>query len=163
MVMGAGDEAQINQRDLTLHRLESLDNEITRYRDYEWKIASFFNAFFAAVFLVFIDADRRKAVEFAKGWIVAAVLILAALTAFHMIFVHRKLNQRRYDRHRVYATIGRDDPLGDWSPKFCDLWEGLPAAFIFFSLVSVVLGLAGLDIYIIVHGAAAVACGHGGP
>ena len=143
---------------IQLHRLAFLDNEITRYRDYEWKTATFYNAFLAAVFFVFIDADHRKEVDFLSWGTVLAVWFLVVLAIYHLIYVHHQLNKRRLERHRLYETLGVDDHLGDWSPKFVlILYEG-PGFWMFFSIVAILVLFGMLDTIIILHKAAATTC-----
>jgi hypothetical protein len=136
---------------IQLHRLGWLDNEITRYRNYEWRVASFFNAFYAAMFFLLVDADRRRAIAFLPSWLLAlAVWSFFVLVLFHAGYVHRRLNERRLERHELYKAIG-GDPWGDFSPRFFNLWEGW-GALVFLSLVVIMAALAGLDTALIARG-----------
>ncbi len=49
----------LEPNNFALNRLRWLDQEITKYRDYKCKAASFHAAFFTALLFILLDAQRR--------------------------------------------------------------------------------------------------------
>lgn len=125
-------------RDFTfLHdRLRWLDQEITRYRDFEWKATSFHAAFFTALLYALLDAQTRLYLSNYKVWLTAAIFIYLVIACAQLIYIHRALNLRRNDRSDLLGRLGQAAPQR--ITRFFSLYEGLGAIFLIGFLLSLI-------------------------
>jgi len=114
--------------DFIMYRLRWLDQEITRYRDFEWKATSFNAAFFTAVLYGILNKDLKDCFNKFKSWLIVAVLAYLFISCVHIIYIHMQLNKRRNekikplpDRLQKPDVIPEDDlkPI-KWG--FCEGW-----------------------------------------
>lgn len=126
-------------------RLAHLNNEVTRYRDTEWKATAFHAAVLAALAYVLLDKSKRPDLT---GWhtvLTVVVLAYTGLACSQLVYIHKRLNERRNQRGELLRRLGESEP-----PRIEALWglyEG--PGFIFFagftlSLVALAVALVGL-------------------
>ncbi len=133
-----------------LQRLSWLDAEITRYRDYEWRLTSFYSVFLAAIFYVFVDQDRRDAVDFVpEAFIVVVIWLYALWGVFSLGYAHVRLNQRRGERRELCDRIGEPtrDSILRGPLRF---WEGW-GIHVITGLILSILAFAAIDTALVVR------------
>jgi hypothetical protein len=139
-------QKKLSNRELNfkLHRLNWLDNEITRYRDYEWKATSFHSAFFIAIFYFLLDEGKRKILISNKIPLISAIILYLTISIWQLIYIHLRLNSRRNDRSELLFSIGAisvKEKITKWG-GFC---EGIGVifilAFIFFFISIAIINI----------------------
>jgi hypothetical protein len=82
--------SQIPQRkwDFLMDRLRWLDQEITRYRDFEWKATSFHTAFFTALLYALLNKEWRPFLQDQRVWLASAVIIYLGIAFSQLIYIH---------------------------------------------------------------------------
>ena len=72
------EHSELSERQWAFHsdRLKWLDQEITRYRDFEWKATSFHAAFFAAVLYLLLGKDSGPVLRAYRGWLGVGIAAL---------------------------------------------------------------------------------------
>ena len=105
-----------------LHLYDHTHAEITRYRDYEWKITSWslvlFAGIVAATNAVPVHATHRVCVQ---TLLMVITVVLAAYGLWHIYFVHKQLVWNQCLRRRMEVFFGLFDE------KLCDGKTILPA------------------------------------
>lgn len=137
-----------------LHRLNFFDQEINRYRDYEWKATSFHTAFFVAILYLLIDPhtrlylinaiDSKILLGLAIGLAISGYFIIAC---YQLIDIHFKLNKRRNDRTRILNDI-RGYSQYEIITKRWGFYEGKAAYFII-SFIIWLIFLFAFDIFLL--------------
>ncbi|CAG1004519.1 MAG: hypothetical protein MPEBLZ_02256 [Candidatus Methanoperedens nitroreducens] len=125
MVLTSG---AISDRDLNfrLNRINILDQEITRYRDYEWKATSFHTGFFVAILYLLINTDTQQNLINAigsKNIIVYFILLLyLGIACGQLIDIHKKLDRSRVDRDNHLFYIGEPESKGNDKDNWFHNW-----------------------------------------
>lgn len=101
-------ENELSNRDLNYKSdyLRWLNQEITRYRDYEWKSTSFHTAFFIAILYILIDPAKRQYLLNASCFTAIAIIIYGGFAIAQLVYIHWKLNKRRNERNELLKSIG---------------------------------------------------------
>jgi hypothetical protein len=110
-------------------RLVHLNNEVTRYRDTEWKATAFHAAVLAAVTYVLLDKSKCPDLSGWRTVLTVVVLAYTGLACSQLVYIHRRLNERRNERADLLGRLGESGPA-----KIETLWglyEG--PGFIFFA------------------------------
>ncbi len=143
---------RLSDRDLNfkLHRLNYLDQEITRYRDYEWKATTIHTAFFVAILYILIDPARRPYITqtinlILLGWVIFGYFFVACA---QLLYIHIKLNSKRNDRTALLEEIGESgEPR---ITEFCGFYEGKGVIFIL-SFIIWLIFLVFTDLFLLFH------------
>lgn len=143
---------ELSDRDLNFlsERLKWLDNEITRYRDFEWKATSFHAAFFIAVLYAILNKKWQAQLCAYKSWLIIAITFYIVISCLQLIYIHKRLNTSRNFRSEILTKIGEEGPPKIF--KFWGLWEGPGAIFpigfllsLIFLAISVIMLLFGMS------------------
>lgn len=141
---------EVSDRELNfkLHRLNCLDQEITRYRDSEWKVTSFHTAFFVAILYLLIDLDKYRNVLNTRYSIFYFVFVyLYLIIAISQLFwIHRKLNMTRNERSKLLQSIGASS-----KPPITKLWGfyEYPGAHFIICFIIFLMVLAIVDLFLL--------------
>ena len=92
------------------YRLRWLDQEITRYRDFEWKVTSFHAAFFAALLYLMLDVGKRALMTQSRYWLLFSIVGYGIISCAHLVYIHYQLNRRRNERNALLAGLGVTAP-----------------------------------------------------
>ena len=106
-----------------------LNNEITRYRDIEWKATAFHAAVLAAIVYVLLDRDKCPDLSGCRAVLTIVVLAYTGLACCQLFYIHKRLNECRNERSDLIIRLGESGKA-----KIQALWglyEGL--GFIFFA------------------------------
>lgn len=125
--------------------LTHLNNEVTRYRDTEWKATAFHAAVLAAIAYVLLDKSKCPDLS---GWRTVLTVVVVAYTGLaccQLVYIHKRLNQCRNERSDLIRRLGESGQT-----KIQALWglyEG--PGFVFFtgftlSLVALTAALVSL-------------------
>lgn len=125
--------------------LTHLNNEVTRYRDTEWKATAFHAAVLAAITYVLLDKSKCPDLS---GWRTVLTVVVVAYTGLaccQLVYIHKRLNQCRNERSDLIRRLGESG-----QGKIQALWglyEG--SGFVFFtgftlSLVALTAALVSL-------------------
>jgi len=80
-----------------LDRIRWLEQEITRYRDYEWKATSFNAAFFVSLLYILLDEQKRQFIlDYYKFEIILVVILYLLFALFQLLFIHQRLGRVCY-------------------------------------------------------------------
>ena len=114
--------------ELLRDRLKFLDEEITRYRDFEWKATSFHAAFFVAVAYLLLDPVKKAVLVHFALELTGITVVYASQACAQLLYIHHRLNARRNDRSDLLALLGEES-----SPKNKGLrgfYEGVGFLFV---------------------------------
>jgi hypothetical protein len=135
--------------------------EITRLRDYEWKIAYYFVGISAGLITLLANDSIRPLLN-GYGYLRIALTIIQAVAAvfavFYLEMTHRYLSQQRNIRRQIEETLGFYEPgkLGT-SALLPSEWRGkrITSSFqrigLLLPLMTMVLAVQGLTIFLIWH------------
>ena len=125
-------------RDLNfiLNRIEFFEQEITRYRDLEWKSTSFHAAFYVALIFLLFDKEHSVILRSANVSLTIAVVIYAILACVQLVYIHYRLNFCRNEKFDLLTRIGEQSSLK--ITTFGGLYEGIGFIFILGFLLSLV-------------------------
>ena len=131
-----------------LNRINCLDQEITRYRDYEWKATSFHTAFFVAILYFLIDPHGQLYLINAIGSIILgfAISVYFIIACYQLIDIHIKLNKKRNKRTKLLKDIGEN--LTDKEIPSPYFYEG-PAAYFIICFIIWLISLFALDLFLL--------------
>ena len=128
--------------------LEYVNGEITRYRDYEWKLISWSITFSWAIF-VFSNFEGRERLFtgslsfFADFMAMLMILVGNILLSAHILFVHGELTTNRNWRRQIERVLGfYDEPYpfpSIWKDSFVKFRQGRDTfviPFILFILIT---------------------------
>jgi len=93
---------------IMLDRLKWLDQEITRFRDYEWKATSFHSAIFVAILYALLDPKRHRYLCELSTPIGIAILIYLIIALSHLAYIHARLNESREKRDDLLGKLGQE-------------------------------------------------------
>src|SRR6266511_2983782 len=89
----------------------STRTEITRYRDYEWRITAYALALFgASIALSLNDKFRSLWSERAKGVLAVLVVLIGVIACVFILYFNRKFGQHRDRRQRLDDILGFTKP-----------------------------------------------------
>lgn len=108
-------------------RLHWLDQEITRYRDFEWKATSFHSAFYVALLYALLNKDSRPVLQAHVWWLAIAVGGYTIISISQLVYIHVRLNASRNRRGVVLTKLGQESPAPITRMK--GYWEGTGAIF----------------------------------
>lgn len=125
--------------------LTHLNNEVTRYRDTEWKATAFHAAVLAAIIYVLLDKSKCPDLIGLCMILTVVVVVYTGLACCQLVYIHKRLNKcrnKRSDLMRRLGESGRAKIQALWG-----LYEG--PGFIFFagftfSLVALTAALVSL-------------------
>jgi hypothetical protein len=149
---------ELEERDLNfkLNRINWLDQEITRYRDYEWTATSVHTAFFVAILYLLINPETRLGLMNAIGSKILLGLPISLyfiIACYQLIDIHIKLNRNRNERTKFLNDIG--EPKGKEITKCCGFYEG-KAAFSIISFIFWLIILFAFDLFLLYKNAEGV-------
>ena len=109
--------------------LTHLNNEVTRYRDTEWKATAFHAAVLAAIAYVLLDDSKRPDLSGLRTALTIVVVAYTGLACCQLVYIHRRLNKCRNERSDL---LGR---LGESGQAKIQAWWGLyeGPGFVFFA------------------------------
>jgi hypothetical protein len=127
---------ELTDRQWAFHsdRLKWLDQEITRYRDFEWKATSFHASFFAAVLYLLLGKDSGPVLKTYRWWLGVAIIAYAVIAVSQLVYIHFRLNEQRKNRDRRLAILGQESVAPRM--RLRGFWEGSGALFPIGFLVS---------------------------
>ncbi|MDP2982122.1 MAG: hypothetical protein Q8O92_02185 [Candidatus Latescibacter sp.] len=114
---------------LLCDRVSHLNDEITRYRDTEWKATAFYLALLSAFTTILLDEEKRA---FLRDWRIGFTLWLvgyAGLACCQLVYIHLRLNRCRNERAETRQRLG--ESTGKRIGALFGLYEG--SGFIFFA------------------------------
>jgi hypothetical protein len=120
------DENVLPERDLNfaLDRLKWLDQETTRYRDYEWKATSFHAAFFVAILYAILDPKKHQYLYGLTTGVLIIIGIYVGIAISHLVYIHFRLNARRNEKRDLLIKLGqevKEKEITCWW-GFCEGW-----------------------------------------
>lgn len=154
----------ISDRDLKfkLNRINWLDQEITRYRDYEWTVTGFHTAFFVAILYLLIDTNRRPYIIntfVSKILLGLAIFIYVIIACSQLKNIHIKLNRSRIDRDIFLKDIGEPNIEGKY--KFIEgrdkFYEGKGALYIIAFIIWLII-LFLFDVFLLYNNKPCLCC-----
>lgn len=103
-----------NDKNDTYHCLLNIINsEITRYRDYEWKIIIWSISLSWAIFLFSVtkltDLFNQSFLLFAHSFSIIIIIIGTFLLSSHLLFIHEELTKNRNWRRQIERFLGLYD------------------------------------------------------
>jgi hypothetical protein len=140
----------VNDRDLNfkLYRINWLDQEITRYRDYEWTATSFHTAFFVAILYFLIDSQRNNLIKATgSNILVLPIFLYLIIACYQLRDIHIKLNRSRNERNEYLRDIGEPRVEEIKGVKFI---EG-KGAYITISFIIWLIFLFAIDVILLVN------------
>lgn len=125
--------------------IEHLNNEVTRYRDTEWKATAFHAAVLATIVYVLLDKSKCPDLSGCRTVLTVVVVAYTGLACCQLVYIHKRLNKCRNERSDLIRRLGESGQA-----KIQALWglyEG--PGFIFFagftlSLVALATALVSL-------------------
>jgi hypothetical protein len=151
--------ARVSAEKSLLALYEATWGEITRLRDYEWKIAYYFVGLSVGLITLLANDSIRPVLSCQLR---IALTIIQAVAAFFAVFylemTHRYLSEQRNIRRQVEEVLGFYDP-GKLAPTSLlpSHWRGkrITSSFqrvgLLIPLMSMVVAVQGLTVYLIWH------------
>lgn len=131
------------------NRLDWLDQEITRYRDFEWKATSFQAAFFVALLYLLLDDRKRHLLQMFKPLLACTIIIYGTIGCIQLLYIHKRLNARRNVKNDLLTSLG--EPAEKKITWLFGLVEGWGAMFPFVFVLSLAF-LAMMTVLILFRG-----------
>lgn len=102
------EEPELSDRNFQFLRdnLTHLNNEVTRYRDTEWKATAFHAAVLAAVIYVLLDTSKRPNLDDWRMVITVIIVAYTCLACCQLVYIHKRLNKCRNERSDLMRRLG---------------------------------------------------------
>lgn len=99
---------ELSDRDFQFLRdgLAHLNNEVTRYRDTEWKATAFHAAVLAAITYVLLDKTKCPDLSGWRTVLTIVVVVYTGLACCQLVYIHKRLNTRRNERSALIERFG---------------------------------------------------------
>ena len=123
--------SDLSERDFQFLRdsITQQKNEVTRYRDTEWKATAFHAAVLAAIAYVLLDKNKCPDLSGLRTILTVVVIAYTGFACCQLVYIHKRLNKCRNERSDLFMRLGESGQ--DKIQAMWGLYEG--PGFIFFT------------------------------